>query len=60
MNTPSEGIAFQENCRARYHDILARENVVEIDASRTPAELQEAVVEAVVQRLERPKGRSRT
>ena len=52
-------IAFQEKCRARYHEILARENVVEIDASRKPAEVQEAVVEAVLLRLKLPKGRSR-
>lgn len=44
-------VAFQTKCRERYREILARDNVVEIDGSRKPAEVQASVVQAVLQRV---------
>ncbi len=44
-------VAFQTQCRERYREILARDNVVEIDGSRKPEEVQASVLEAVLQYL---------
>jgi dTMP kinase len=44
-------VAFQTKCRERYREILARDNVVEIDGSRKPAEVHSSVMEVVLQRI---------
>lgn len=52
-------VSFQSKCRQRYGEILARDNVVRIDASRSPKDVQSQIVETVLARLNAPRKTAR-
>jgi dTMP kinase len=52
-------VAFQNRCRDRYRDLLAREDVVQIDAARPAVEVHAAIVQAVLPRLDVPAKKTR-